>query len=131
MKDRGVELTIIVPGTHSDHLLTRRSSRRLYGDLLKHGAQIYEYEPSMIHTKSLVVDSVWSVVGSTNFDSRSFGINDEVNLAALDDTLARRLGEDFRSDLAKSRCITYEAWKQRPVTKRANELLGWILERQQ
>jgi cardiolipin synthase len=131
MKDRGVELTIIVPGTHSDHLLTRRSSRRLYGDLLKHGAQIYEYEPSMIHTKSLVVDSVWSVVGSTNFDSRSFGINDEVNLAALDDILARRLGEDFRSDLAKSRCITYEAWKQRPVTERANELLGWILERQQ
>ena len=128
---RGVELKIIVPGRHSDHLLTRRSSRRLYGELLKHGAQIYEYEPSMIHTKSLVVDGVWSVVGSTNFDSRSFGINDEVNLAALDDTLAGRIEEDFQSDLASSRRVTYADWRSRPMLERVNEWVGWILERQE
>jgi cardiolipin synthase len=131
MQRRGVELKIIVPGKHSDHLLTRRSSRRLYGDLLKHGAEIYEYEPAMIHTKSMVVDGVWSVVGSTNFDSRSFGINDEVNLAALDDTLARRIEEDFQHDMAASRRITYGDWRNRPVLERAHEWLGWILERQE
>jgi cardiolipin synthase len=131
MHDRGVQVKIIVPGKHSDHLLTRRSSRRLYGDLLKNGARIYEYEPAMIHAKTLVVDGVWSVVGSTNFDSRSFGINDEVNLAALDEALARRIDEDFQRDIANSRCVTYEDWKNRPVLERANEWLGWIVERQE
>jgi cardiolipin synthase A/B len=128
---RGVELKIIVPGRHSDHLLTRRSSRRLYGDLLKHGAQIYEYRPSMIHTKSLVVDGVWSVVGSTNFDSRSFGLNDEVNLAAMDEGLAARLEEDFQRDLAASLRIRYKAWQRRSPLERINEWLGWIVERQE
>jgi cardiolipin synthase len=131
MEERGVELKIIVPGRHSDHLLTRTSSRRLYGELLRHGAQIYEYRPSMIHTKSLVVDGVWSVVGSTNFDSRSFGINDEVNLAALDEGLAARIEQDFQRDLAASRRITYKEWRKRPIIERAHECLGWILERQE
>ncbi len=128
---RGVELKIIVPGRHSDHLLTRRSSRRLYGELLKHGAQIYEYRPSMIHTKSLVVDGIWSVVGSTNFDSRSFGLNDEVNLAAMDEGLAARLEEDFQRDLAASLRIRYKAWQRRSPLERINEWLGWIVERQE
>jgi cardiolipin synthase len=128
---RGVEVKIILPGRHSDHLLTRRSSRRLYGDLLKHGAQIYEYRPSMIHTKALVVDGVWSVVGSTNFDSRSFGLNDEVNLAAMDEGLAVRLEEDFQRDLAASMRIRYRAWQRRSPIERINEWLGWIVERQE
>jgi cardiolipin synthase len=128
---RGIELKIIVPGRHSDHLLTRRSSRRLYGDLLRNGAQIYEYRPSMIHVKSLVVDGVWSVVGSTNFDSRSFGLNDEVNLAAMDEPLAARLEEDFQRDLEASQRVTYKAWKRRSPLERINEWLGWILERQE
>ena len=121
----------LVPGKHSDHLLTRRSSRRIYGELLKHGAQIFEYKPAMIHTKSLVVDGVWSVVGSTNFDSRSFGINDEMNIAALDEGLADRLEQDFQRDLAGSRRITYKKWKRRPIFERIHEWLGWILERQE
>src|SRR5581483_4977439 len=128
---RGIDLKIIVPGRHSDHLLTRRSSRRLYGDLLKNGAQIYEYQPSMIHTKSMVVDGVWSVVGSTNFDSRSFGLNDEANLAALDEGLAGRLEQDFQRDLADSRRITYREWRRRSPVERVNEWLGWIVERQE
>jgi cardiolipin synthase A/B len=131
MTKRGVDVKIIVPGKHSDHLLTRRSSRRIYGDLLKHGAQIYEYRPSMIHTKSLVVDGVWSVVGSTNFDSRSFGLNDEMNLAAVDHGLADRLEEDFQRDLAASRRITYKRWSRRSPFERIHEWLGWILERQE
>jgi cardiolipin synthase len=128
---RGVELKIILPGRHADHLLTRRSSRRLYGGLLRHGAQIFEYRPSMIHTKALVVDGVWSVVGSTNFDSRSFGLNDEVNLAAMDEALAARLEEDFQRDLAASLRIRYRAWQRRSPLERISEWLGWIVERQE
>jgi cardiolipin synthase len=128
---RGVELKIIVPGVHSDHLLTRSSSRRLYGDLLKHGAQIYEYQPSMMHTKVMVVDGLWSVVGSTNFDSRSFGLNDEVNLAARDEALAARLEYDFQCDLADSQRITYAEWRRRSPFERIHEWLGWLVERQE
>jgi cardiolipin synthase len=131
VQKRGVDLKIIVPGKHADHLLTRRSSRRLYGELLRNGAQIYEYQPSMIHTKSLVVDGIWSVVGSANFDRRSFSINDEVNLAALDEALALRMEQDFQADLAESCRITYKDWRRRPVYERVNEWLGWILEGQE
>ena len=131
MRERGVEVKIVVPGRHSDHLLTRRSSRRLYGELLRNGAQIFEYRPSMIHAKIMVTDGLWSVVGSTNFDHRSFGINDEVNLAALDGDLAARIEEDFRRDAAASHRVTYEEWYRRSPVERFNEWLGWILERQE
>jgi cardiolipin synthase len=131
MRERGVEVKIIVPGRHSDHLLTRRSSRRLYGDLLRNGAQIFEYRPSMIHAKIMVIDGMWSVVGSTNFDHRSFGINDEVNLAALDETLAARIEDDFRCDQAASHRVTYGEWSRRSPIERFNEWVGWILERQE
>ena len=117
---RGVEVKILVPGKKSDHALTRSSSRRLYGVLLKAGAQIHEYQPGMIHAKIL-----------TNFDNRSFGLNDEVNLAARDPELAARLTQDFVADLAESIQITLESWKHRSVFERLNEALGWVLQRQQ
>jgi cardiolipin synthase len=85
----------------------------------------------MIHAKSLVVDGIWSVVGSTNFDHRSFGLNDEVNLAALDEDVAMRLESDFQADLAHSRRITYDEWRRRSPFERVHEWLGWILERQE
>ncbi len=129
--DRGIQIEILVPGKHSDHAMTRRSSRRLYGPLLEHGAKIYEYEPSMIHTKSLVVDGLWAVFGSTNFDTRSFAINDEVNVAALDEPLAERLEQDFQADLTVSHRVTYEDWRRRSPFERAHEWLGWIIERQE
>ena len=131
IRERGVKVTIITPGRHSDQLLTRRSSRRLYGTLLQAGVKIHEYQPGMIHTKALVVDDLWSVVGSTNFDNRSFGLNDEINLAACDADLARRLVEDFARDLAQSRAISYAEWRRRSLIERGHELLGSLLERQQ
>jgi cardiolipin synthase len=131
MTVRGVKIAIITPGRQSDHLLTRTSSQRLYGSLLKAGARIYEYRPAMMHAKILIVDGIWSVVGSTNFDNRSFGLNDEVNLAVADSELAARLLHDFDSDLAESDDITYENWRRRSFFGRAHEWLGWILERQQ
>ena len=128
---RGVKISIITPGRHSDHLLTRTSSRRLYGDLLRAGAKIYEYRPAMIHAKTMVVDAAWSVVGSTNFDNRSFGLNDEVNLAAFDAELAMRVAEDFERDRAESEQVSYDEWRRRPLWERGYEQLGRLLERQQ
>lgn len=131
VRERNVELVLLVPGKKSDHLLTRSSSRHAYGKLLKAGAAIYEYRPAMIHAKILLIDELWGVVGSTNFDNRSFGLNDEVNLAVRAPAFNRRLEEDFRRDLAQSERVTYEQWKRRPIVERAPELLGWVLERQQ
>jgi cardiolipin synthase A/B len=131
IEERGVKLRILVPGHKSDHLLTRSTSRAGYGPLLKAGAEVYEYQPSMIHAKVLCVDGLWGVVGSTNFDNRSFGINDEVNLAVCDSAFAERLERDMTGDLGQSRRVSLEEWRTRPVTERAPELLGWILERQQ
>ncbi len=131
LRERGVDLVILVPGRHSDHFLTRSSSRRSYGRLLRAGARIFEYQPAMIHAKILIIDRTWAVVGSTNFDHRSFGLNDEVNLAACDPALAERLEQDFRRDLANSEEITYQHWARRPLLERAPELLGWVFERQQ
>jgi len=130
-RSRGVKLTVICPGRHNDHLLTRRASRRLYGALLKAGAEIYEYKKAMIHAKIMIVDGRWSVFGSTNLDHRSFSINDEINVASNDVALAARFREDFAQDLSVSRKISYKVWKRRPLVERLSEGLGRILERQQ
>jgi cardiolipin synthase len=128
---RGVKLRILVPGHKSDHWLTRSTSRGGYGPLLKAGAEVYEYRPAMIHAKVLVVDGRWAVVGSTNFDNRSFGINDEVNLAVRGEGMAQKLEDDMAQDLRDSKRVSLEEWKRRPITERAPEMLGWIIERQQ
>jgi cardiolipin synthase len=127
----GVKIEIIVPGKKSDHGLTRSSSRRLYGKLLEAGVRIYEYQPAMIHAKVMVIDDFWSVTGSTNFDNRSFGLNDEVNLAASDRQLAAQLTRDFAADIAASREVTLQDWKRRSLVERLHEALGWAVQRQQ
>jgi cardiolipin synthase len=129
--DRHVRVRILVPGKHSDHGMTRSSSRRTYGDLLKAGAEIYEYEPAMIHAKLMVVDGEWSVVGSTNFDHRSFGLNDEVNVAALDPALAQKIVADFERDLRQARRVTLQEWQSRSVWERGMEWVGWLIAREQ
>jgi len=131
IQKRGVEVTVLTAGDHNDHWLSRTSSRRLYGDLLKAGVKIYEYQPSMIHAKVMVIDGLWSVVGSTNFDNRSFGLNDEVNLAGCDPELAGKLEQLFRQDLTQSREITYQQWDSRPWHEKLREWSGWLLERQE
>ena len=85
----------------------------------------------MIHAKIMIVDGRWSVVGSTNFDSRSFDLNDEVNLVLVDEGVAARLHEDFERDCAASRRVTYEAWQHRPLHERALAAIGRLLERQE
>lgn len=128
---RGVEVTILVPGAKNDHLLTRRSSRALYGDLLQAGARIFEYGPSMIHAKITLFDGVWAVAGSTNLDSRSFGLNDEVNIAMPDGAVVARLESDFQKDLGHSRQISYAEWKARPFWEKLEEWCGWLIQKQE
>lgn len=129
--ERGVKIRILVPGHKSDHMVTRSTSRGGYGKLLKAGAEVYEYQPAMIHAKVLCIDGLWAVIGSTNFDNRSFGLNDEVNLAICDPAFAEQLERDMLTDLKESRSISFAEWKNRPITERAPEFLGWIFERQQ
>jgi cardiolipin synthase len=111
---RGVKVKILLPGTRIDTEPVRRASRARWGDLLKAGAEIYEYQPTMYHCKVMIVDGVWVSVGSTNFDSRSFRLNDEANLNIYDHAFAQRQISVFEDDLKKSRQITYEAWQRRP-----------------
>jgi len=129
-RERNVEVKILTPGDNSDQRLTRASSRELYGSLLKHGIKIYEYGPSMNHTKAMMVDDCWVVVGSTNFDYRSFVINDEVNLALLDPAATRRVAQDFERDISQSREITYEDWRTKRRFRIADRILS-LLERQE
>jgi cardiolipin synthase A/B len=130
-KNRGVTVKVIVPGKHGDHAMTRSSGRSTYGDLLKAGADIYEYESSMIHAKITIIDGIWSVVGSTNLDNRSFGINDEINLAVLNSQVAMRLTQDFEDDVSHSRRVLLADWEKRSSFERVLEWVGWIVERQQ
>jgi cardiolipin synthase A/B len=112
--ERGVKVRIILPGKHIDSSLVRRASRATWGRILAAGAEIYEYQPTMYHCKVLVVDGLWTSVGSTNFDNRSFRLNDEANLNIYDGEFARRQLRDFGSDLKKSRRITLQEWEGRP-----------------
>ncbi|MBV8864800.1 MAG: cardiolipin synthase B [Acidobacteriaceae bacterium] len=130
VRKRGVQVKILTPGRRSDQMMTRASSRELYGTLLKHGIEIHEYEPAMIHVKAMMVDGCWAVVGSTNFDYRSFDLNDEVNLAILDEEITRRLMQDFEHDLEQSKRISYEAWR-RKMRFRIADLFLALLQRQE
>jgi cardiolipin synthase A/B len=129
--ERGVKVTLLAPGRHTDQVLTYRSGRRRYGQLLKAGVEVYEYQPAMIHAKTMVIDGVWSVFGTTNYDSRSFAINDEINVAAQDRGLAARLRGQFEQDLAASKRMTYADWRRRPLRQRVIEWAGLLLERHQ
>ena len=121
---RGVNVRIIVPGPVNDVPATKASGRAKFGQLLRAGAKIYEYQPTMMHAKTLVVDGIFSAVGSTNFDNRSFRYNDEIDLAMYDEGVASRLERSFEEDIGKSRPYTYERWVHRSTLSRFTE---WIL----
>ncbi len=120
---RGVKLRIIMPGPITDASLVRKASRAKWGPILHAGAELYEYQPTMFHCKVLVIDGLWTSVGSTNFDSRSFRVNDEANLNVHDRAFARRQLVDFEADLKVSRRITLEEWANRSWREKATEHL--------
>src|SRR6266850_962757 len=128
---RGASVTVLLPGKWNNHPIARLASRRRYGVLLGGGVRIFEYHAGMIHAKVLIIDGKWSVLGSTNFDNRSFVLNDEVNVALLDPGLSSRLQADFAADIGNSRAVSLDEWRRRPLLERALAALGRLVERQQ
>jgi cardiolipin synthase A/B len=117
----GVTVEVLVPGA-IDHQLVRQASRATWGDLLSGGVRFYEYKPALLHSKTMVIDGVWSTVGSTNLDNRSFALNEELNVITYDRGVAQRLEEAFAADLAHSEPVTIERWKRRGLRARLVEL---------
>jgi len=124
---RGVDVRIITPGEIIDSDVVRAASRERWGELLRAGVKIAEYQPTMYHVKALVVDSLLVSVGSTNFDNRSFSLNDEANLNVFDRAFARQQEDVFETDWLRARPITLQQWENRPLTdKAAGELADLI-----
>jgi len=126
-----VSVSILVPGSVTDQKWLRLASRRSYGKLLRGGLRIFEYQPGMTHVKTMIVDDLWAVIGSTNLDNRSFEHNDELNVAIRDQDVAARYTEDFVRDLAASREMLLQDWDRRSVAEKLVGSVAWILERQQ
>lgn len=120
-RQRGVSVSIIVPGRHIDEKEVRAASRARWGKLLEAGVEIYEFEPTMIHCKEIIVDELWVSIGSANMDNRSFRLNDEANLNVLDKTFAARQADIFENDRQRAKLITLESWKSRPFWERLRE----------
>jgi cardiolipin synthase A/B len=115
---RGVRVQIIVPGPITDTAAVRRASRSTWGELLRAGVEIYEYQPTFYHVKVMTVDGLWVTVGSTNFDTRSFSTNDEANLNVYDRHFAGAQERIFEQDLERARRITLEQWERRPLSEK-------------
>ena len=121
---RGVDVRLLLPGKHNDQPATKAAGRTAYGELLKGGVQIYEYEPTMIHSKTIVVDGIFSVLGSSNFDARSAQINEELDITVYDRAFGRQMEEVFERDLLRSRRYTLEDFEKRSLWER---FIEWVM----
>ncbi|MCY0389848.1 cardiolipin synthase [Robbsia sp. Bb-Pol-6] len=120
-RKRGVKVRIITPGKHIDTHTVREASRGCWGDLLKAGVEMFEYQPTMFHVKLLVVDEYLVSAGSTNFDSRSFKLNDEANLNIYDRAFAARQNAIFDADIGRSKQVTLADWERRSIFEKLIE----------
>ncbi len=127
---RGVKVRVLTPNGHIDSETVRKASRGSWGPMLEAGIEIAEYQPTMFHVKGLIVDGLFTSVGSTNFDNRSFRLNDEANLNVLDAGFGRTQQQVFEQDWAKSRRITLAEWQNRPWSERLLERLASLLHSQ-
>jgi cardiolipin synthase len=128
--ERGVEIRIMLPGAVTDSSVVRHAGHRRYEELLSHGIEIYEFKPSLNHQKVMVVDGLWSHVGSTNLDDRSLDINDEASVGLIDRGVADQLREAFARDLAKSQRVTLEEWRQRSAWHRFIDRTSYLINEQ-
>ena len=122
--NRGVKLRIVMPGPYTDATSVQNASKAEWGALLAAGAEMYEYQPTMFHCKVMVVDGFLTSVGSTNFDSRSFRLNDEANLNIYDEAFAAQQSAIFEEDIGRSRRVTLEQWQNRPWVEKLTEHLS-------
>ena len=126
---RGVRVVVLTPGK-IDNQFTYTASRSHYGTLLLGGVKVFEYQASLMHAKTIVVDGIWATIGSTNFDNRSFALNQEINVTIYDQATARKLEQIFNDDLKHSKEITYEAWQSRGIFERLFDLFSFPLREQ-
>jgi cardiolipin synthase len=127
---RGVEIKIIVPGPYTDSSVVDYASRELWGELLQAGVHIYQYQAALFHCKVLVIDEYFASVGSTNFDERSFRLNDEANLNIVEAAFAKRQLEDFQRDLKNSKEVSLAEWKSRPLQEKLLSKFSSLLNSQ-
>jgi cardiolipin synthase len=120
---RGVRVAVLLPGA-IDNNIVRHASRAGFGELFEAGIEIYEYQAGLLHAKTMVIDGAWATIGSTNLDTRSFALNEEVNLVVYGSEVAGRLERIFGDDLEYSRRIDAEAWRRRGVVDRMLEILS-------
>lgn len=120
-RKRGVRVRMLTEGDVTDAKPVKFASRAAYERFMRQGIEVYEYQPAMMHTKALVVDGILSIFGSANFDNRSFELNDELNIAVFERSLADRLTSDFEADLRKSTKLDLDTWRSRPPHIRARE----------
>ena len=123
---QGVRVEVLVPGT-IDHKFVRQASRAIWGPLLKAGVKIYEYQPALLHAKTMVIDGRWATIGSANLDPRSFALSQELNIVIYDRAIARRLEEVFQADLAHAKPVHLERWQHRSIQARLFELFMFPL----
>jgi cardiolipin synthase A/B len=127
---RGVRVRLVLPGPIIDADVVRRASRSTWGPLLAAGAQIYEYQPTMYHCKVMIVDGLLVSVGSTNFDPRSFRLNDEANLNVYDRAFAATQERVFEQDIGRSKRVTLADWDNRPWHEKLMERAAGLLNAQ-
>jgi cardiolipin synthase A/B len=126
---RGIRIRLLVEGDITDAMPVKYASRKHYEQLLEQGIEIYEYQPTMMHAKTTIVDGTWSIIGSANFDNRSLDMNDEINVGIADPILAQHLLETFEDDLARAKRLTLDLWRARPLHEKTNEKF-WSLLRE-
>ena len=125
-RKRGVRVRMLVEGDITDAKPVKFAGRAAYERFMEQGIEVYEYQPAMMHVKAMMVDGVLSIVGSANFDNRSLELNDELNIAVFDRTVAERLTSDFERDLKNSKRLSLEEWRSRPLHIRGREKM-WSL----
>jgi cardiolipin synthase len=128
--DRGVHVRVLVPGPHIDKEFVRIAGRGAYDELLQCGVEVFEYQPTMLHAKTMCIDDIWSSVGSVNFDNRSFQLHDEATLCVQSERFARELTEQFERDLDVSEAIRPGRWDGRPKAHRAMERALTLVRRE-
>jgi len=127
---RGVRVRLITPGPIIDSDLVKAASRDRWPELLDAGVQIAEYKPTMYHVKTLIVDNILVSVGSTNFDNRSFSINDEANLNVMDEAFAAQMSEIYEADWARATPVTEHKFAQRPWYQRVSTWAVSLIDKQ-
>ena len=127
---RGVEIKLMVAGKHNDTWWARENSVRLYGSLLDAGVEVYEFEPAMLHHKTMIVDGLWATIGTTNFDNRSFALSNETNVCLMDRAVVHHLERIFQDDLTRCKQIDRAIWRKRKLRFKLQEMAASLIEDQ-